>query len=134
MPSIENFAAPYPRARRHSRFDLKFPVSLNFESQGVVREMQAVSENVSIKGLLLKVRDRVPPRTSVNLTMEVSGPWFQHPVRLVAKGVVVRSEALRTADGFALAIKCQRPLVEMKIREEFAEAKISGMRNLPEAS
>jgi hypothetical protein len=132
MTSTDDFLSPYPTARRHSRFELKFPVSLNFESQGVVRELQAVSENVSIKGLLLKVRDRVPPRTSVSLTMEVRGPWFHRPVRLVAKGVVVRSEPLRTADGFALAIECQRPLVEMKIAED-AEARISGTRNLSEA-
>jgi hypothetical protein len=101
-----------------------------------VRKLHAVSENVSIKGVLLKAGARVPARTPVSLTMEVRGPWFQHPVRLVAKGVVVRIEALRNEDGYAIAIECQRPLVERplvvrKIDED--SAKTSAVRTLPEA-
>jgi hypothetical protein len=120
-----------PKQRRHSRFDLKFPVALSFPFQGKVRELHAVSENVSIRGLLLKTDARVPPGTAVNLTMELKGPWFQHPVRLVAKGVVVRIEALRNEDGHAIAIECQRPLVEKKTAK--GSPKTSAMRSLPEA-
>jgi hypothetical protein len=136
MQSSDRTFSSHPKQRRHSRFDLKFPVALSFPSQGEVRKLQAMSENVSVKGLLLKVGARVPPRTPVSLTMEVSGPWFQHPVRLVAKGVVVRIETLRNEDGYAIAIECQRPLVERALIErKIAEnsPKNSAMRSLPEA-
>jgi hypothetical protein len=64
--------------------------------------------------------------------MEVKGPWFQHPVRLVAKGVVVRIEALGDQDGYAIAIECQRPLVERKNAGNATKA--SAMKSFPEAS
>ena len=62
------------KERKHRRFDLQFPVCLSFPSGGVVRELDAISENVSIGGLLLKANDHVPPRTPVSLTMDVQGP------------------------------------------------------------
>jgi hypothetical protein len=136
MQSSDRPFSSHQKQRRHSRFDLKFPVALSFPSQGEVRKLDAVSENVSLKGLLLKAGARVPARTPVSLTMEVRGPRFQHPVRLVAKGVVVRIEALRNEDGYAIAIECQRPLVERPLVErKTAEdsAKASAVRGLPEA-
>ena len=114
----ENTRHPHAPAqqRRHRRFDLQFPVCLTFPSQGAVRKLQTVSENVSIGGLLLKGDLAVPPRTQVSLVMEVKGPGSQRPVRLVAKGEVVRLEALGAGGGFAIAVACQQPITEMKGR------------------
>lgn len=136
MPPTESSRSPspYAKARRHSRFDLQFPVSLRFAFQGEIREIRGVSENVSIKGLLLKAGDRVPPRTPVSVTMDVRGPWFQRDVRLVARGVVARTETLVNADGFAIAIECRRPMVEMKIAGDITKRKTIEPKRLPEAS
>ena len=71
----QDFDAPHQKERRHRRFDLQFPVSLSFPSEGAVRELEGISRNVSIGGLLLKVNDPVPVRTRVSLPMEVQGPW-----------------------------------------------------------
>jgi hypothetical protein len=112
----ENSPAPYQKERKHPRFDLQFPVCLSFPSGETVREIETVSENVSIGGLLLKATDQVEPRTPVSLTMDVRGPGSRRPVRLVAKGEVVRVEALGSGAGFAIAVECRQPIIQMKGR------------------
>jgi hypothetical protein len=114
-PAIPRLAIPPQRQRRHRRFNLQFPVSLRFSSDYGVRGLNAVSANISIGGVLLKAADAVPPHTHVSLEMEVRGPWSHRPVRLAAKGEVVRVENLATG-GFAIAIQCQQPIAEMKGR------------------
>lgn len=115
-PAIPRLAIPPQTQRRHRRFNLQFPVSLRFSSDYGVRELNAVSANISIGGVLLKAADAVPPHTYVSLEMEVRGPWSHRPVRLVAKGEVVRVENLGATGGFAIAIQCQQPIAEMKGR------------------
>jgi hypothetical protein len=108
------FGTTQRKERRHRRFDLQFPVSLNFSSGGAVRELAGISSNVSIGGLLLKVNDPVPVRTRVSLTMAVEDPWRRRPIQLLGKGAVVRVERLGSGAGFALAIECKRPITEVK--------------------
>src|ERR1700722_7738652 len=117
MHSGEQSALPQPfskRERRHRRFNLQFPVCLSFPSKGRVRELAAISQNVSVCGLLLKSDIEVPPLTPVKLTMDLEGPWSHRMVRLAAKGKVVRVEALGPDAGFAIAVECERAITEMK--------------------
>ena len=107
-------AGPYPRERRYRRFDLQFPVHVAFPSAGKVRELDAISRNVSIGGLLLKANDSLPPETQVSLTIEAKGPRLRRPVRLVGEGQVVRVERLEPGAGFAIAIECKRPIAEIE--------------------
>jgi len=108
------FGKPHGKERRHRRFDLEFPVSLNFSSDGAIRELAGLSRNVSIGGLLLKVSDPVPVRTQVSLTMAVHDPRLRRPVQLLGKGAVVRVERLESGAGFAIAIECKRPITEIE--------------------
>jgi hypothetical protein len=117
LPTIPRLAIPPQRQRRHRRFNLHFPVCLSFSVQGAIRELNAISTNVSIGGVLVNAAHAVPPHTPVSLVMEVKGPWSHRPVRLVAKGEVVRVEELGTEGGFAIAVQCQQPIIEMKKRE-----------------
>jgi hypothetical protein len=110
----QDSAGPYPRERRHRRFDLQFPVHVSFPSAGAFRELDAISRNVSIGGLLLRANDSLPPDTQVSLTIEVKGPRLRHPVRLVGEGHVVRVERLEPDAGFAIAIECERPIAEIE--------------------
>ena len=107
-------AGPYPRERRYRRFDLQFPVHVAFPSAGTVRELDTISRNVSIGGLLVKANDSLPPETQVSLTIEVKGPRLRRPVLLVGKGQVVRVERLEAGAGFAIAIECKRPIAEIE--------------------
>lgn len=105
---------PYQRERRYRRFDLQFPVHLSFPSSGEVRELSAISRNVSIGGLLLKATNSLPPQTEVSLTIEVKGPRLRRPVRVLGEGQVVRVERLESGAGFAIAIECKRPITEIE--------------------
>lgn len=105
---------PCQRERRHRRFDLQFPVLLSFPSSGQVRELRAISRNVSIGGLLLKAADSPPQKTEVSFAIEVMGPRLPHPIRLLGKGQVVRVEQLETGAGFAFAIECKHPIAEIE--------------------
>jgi hypothetical protein len=115
MP-VHNFqdsTAPYRRERRYRRFDLQYPVHLSFPSCGTVRELDAISRNVSIGGLLLRANDSLLLHTQVSLSIEVQGPRLRRPVRLVGEGEIVRVERLESA-GFAIAIECKRPIAEIE--------------------
>lgn len=109
-------AAPpsYKIARKYRRFDLQFPVCLSFPAGESVREIDAVSRNVSIGGLLLRADNRITPQTPVTLTMHVQGPWFRRPVRLQGEGKVVRVEDLGPGAGFAIAVECTHSITEME--------------------
>jgi hypothetical protein len=108
------FDEPHRKERRHRRFDLQFPVSLNFWSGGAICELAGLSRNVSIGGLLLKVNDPVPVRTQVSLTMAVHDPRLRRPIQLLSEGAVVRVERLESGAGFAIAIECKRPITEIE--------------------
>jgi len=116
MSQTEPFTSPYPRERKHRRFDLQFPVCLSFPTGAEVRELEAISQNVSIGGVLLQAGYQVPPQTRVSLRMDVISPWSNRAVRLVGKGKVVRVEALGPGAGYAIAVECQRPITEIESR------------------
>lgn len=114
MKRNKKLNSPYPIERKHRRFDLEFPVLLSFPSSGNVRELAAMSKNVSTGGFLLKTVDAIPPTTHVGVTMEVQGPWSRRTVRLQGEGEVVRVEKLADEPGFAIAIKCEKPISQME--------------------
>ena len=105
----------YPKERKYRRFDLQFPVSLNFLSGRVTCELGAVSKNVSLGGMLVEACDQVPLHTPVRLTMNLVGLSSRRPLRLRSQGEVVRVEPLGDA-GFAIAVECKRPIIEMEER------------------
>src|ERR1700746_150036 len=107
-------SGPYQRERKYRRFDLQFPVHLSFPSGGTIRELDTVSRNVSIGGLLLSANDSLPPQTQVSLTIEAKGLRLRRLVRLFGEGEVVRVEQLEPGGGFAIAIECKRPIAEIE--------------------
>jgi hypothetical protein len=106
--------ALYLHERKHRRFDLQFPVSIRFPAGQEVRELDAVTQNVSLGGLLLTSSDEVPPRTQVSLTMNVKSPLARRAVRLRGEGRVVRVEMLGAGAGFAIAVECTQSITEME--------------------
>jgi PilZ domain-containing protein len=102
------------RERRFRRFDLQFPVRLSFPSNGTDRELDTISQNLSIGGLLLTANESLPPQTRVRLTIEVQDPRLRQPFRLLGEGAVVRVEPLESGVGFAIAIECKHPVKGME--------------------
>jgi len=106
--------------RRHRRFDLQLPVHLSFSSQDAAVDLDAVSRNVSLEGLLLETSRAVPVGTAVNLTIAVETPQSRRPVQLLGEGEVVRVQRLDSDPGFAIAVHCRRPLSEVRKDLPFA--------------
>lgn len=92
--------------RKHRRFDLQFPVFLRFPTGEVACELEGISKNVSLGGMLVKTGDEIPIRTKVVLRMEVVSPRSRRPVRLAGEGEVVRVEALEGGAAYGIAVKC----------------------------
>jgi hypothetical protein len=111
---LQDSGGPYQRERKYRRFDLQFPVHLSFPSSGTVHQLDAISRNVSIGGLLLRANDSLPPHTQVSLTIDVQDPRLRRSFRLLAEGEVVRVERLEPGAEFAIAIECKHPVTEME--------------------
>jgi hypothetical protein len=114
MHSTPGFPTSKFQERRYRRFDLQFPVSLSFAAGESTRELDAVSENVSVGGLLLRASDQVPLQTQVSLVLKVITPSTKRLVQLKGEGKVVRIEPLGDTPGFALAVECKKPICEME--------------------
>ncbi len=113
MQSREAEPIRYAQQRKHRRFDLQFPVCVNFPSDGETHQLKALTKNVSVGGMLLKAASQLPLRTQVRLTIEVNTPWPGRHFRLHAEGEIVRVEELGKQEGFALAIECKRLIEEI---------------------
>jgi PilZ domain len=99
--------------RKHRRYSLKYPVHLKFGSASEMEELQAVSVNVSVGGMLLKTASIIPEHTSVSFLMTLDGGRILRPIQLVGGGHVVRVETSETAPGFHIAVQCNEPIAEI---------------------
>ena len=99
---------PYIKERRYRRFDLRYPVHVQVHAGASASELDAVSRNVSLGGMLLEAGTSIPQQCKVMLTMTLQGDHFVRPIQLTAEGRVVRVE--QTNPGFAIAVECSRPL------------------------
>ena len=103
----------YHKQRGHQRFDLQFPVRLSFSAKGAVRDVDAVTENVSSYSLLLKTSNLIPLHKRVSFTMTVRGSGAWRAILLVGTGDVVRRQRLNEG-AFAIAIACEHPITELE--------------------
>jgi hypothetical protein len=94
------------RARNYRRFDLEFPVLLRFQTGSTSLEVEGVSKNVSVGGLLVRSVSPIPPHTSVTFVLSVHGKHALRPVRLFGEGEIVRMEPEEHQTSFVLAVKC----------------------------
>ena len=106
-----------PQGRRYRRFQLAFPVRITVLSEPAGTDIETVSTNVSVGGLL--VRSTVPliPNTPVAFVLTVHGEQGLRPIHLVGEGEVVRVDP-QYMDGaeasFALAVRCNTPVMQLE--------------------
>jgi PilZ domain len=99
----------YPEERKHRRFALRCPVRVRFYfgNSVSVSELEAVSDNISLSGLLLQANSPIPQARKVSFTVMVRGHQTVGPSELTGEGEVVRVEPHRSGTGFAFAIECK---------------------------
>jgi hypothetical protein len=100
-----------PRERRYRRFRLRYPICLKLHSGGLVSEVDAVSKNVSIGGLLAVAPELIPQQSAVTFLIRLRG-WTNRLIELAGEGVVVRVEG--TGAGFEIAVKFNNPIVQIQ--------------------
>ncbi len=96
--------------RKHRRFPAIYPVQMKVHFGRAVSELQAVTKNVSVGGLLLETLSPVPQQCLVDFIMTLHGGSLTQPIRVVGEGEVVRVEPHGPGAGFAVAIKCKREI------------------------
>ena len=116
MEKLNAFVRPSPlQERKHRRFSLQYPVRLKVHAAHSLVELDAVSRNISIGGLLLETSSMIPQHTPVSFVMTVWSAQAVRPIQFAGEGEVVRVDAKATekqATGkmFAIAVECKRPI------------------------
>jgi hypothetical protein len=99
--------------RKHRRFSLQYPVRVTVHAVGMVVELEAVSSNISIGGLLLETSFPIPQHTPVSFIVTALSAQFLRPIHFVGEGKVVRVDPQVTDEGFAVAVECARPIAQI---------------------
>jgi PilZ domain len=102
------------RGRTYRRFRLEFPVRLKYRNGPSTTEIDTVSKDLSLGGLLVRSAHPVPEHTQVSFVLSVHGSQSLRPVYLVGDGEVVRVETTAVDVPFALAIRCNTPVTELE--------------------
>jgi hypothetical protein len=76
--------------------------------------LDGVSRNVSICGLLIESSQMIPRQTRVSFVMTVHGEYGARPMQFIGKGKVVRVDYKEEHSAFAIAVECQRPIVQLE--------------------
>jgi PilZ domain len=102
--------------RKHRRFSLQYPVLLEADSGDCMVQVEAMSRNISIRGVLLETFIMIPPHTPVSFILTVAHGGFGRPIRFVGVGKVVRVDPKAAEDGFAIAVECPQPITQWRLR------------------
>jgi hypothetical protein len=103
-----------PQERKYRRFNLRYPVHVKFHSGSLVSELDAVSRNVSLGGMLLETAAVIPQHSPVSFLMTVQAGRMVHPIKLAGEGEVVRVENVAAGAGFAVAVECKHPIAQIE--------------------
>lgn len=102
------------RGRRYRRFELEFPVQMKFQSTSGITELEGVSRNVSLGGLLVRSALSIPEHTAVTFVLSVHSKQAVRPVHLAGQGEIVRVENRDMGGGYAIALRCNVPLTHLE--------------------
>jgi hypothetical protein len=102
-----------PRERKYRRFKLEYPLRLLFRVGEQIAEIDAVSRDVSIGGLLLECPIWIPQGSEVNFVISLRARTFRS-VELMGEGRVVRIQKVRAGIAFMIAIECKNPITQME--------------------
>jgi hypothetical protein len=116
MEDLDHIARSSPaQKRKHRRFNLQYPVRLKAHSGARIVQVEAISRNISIHGLLFETSLMIPQHTPVSFTLTVEPNELGRPIQLVGVGKVVRVDPKSAEDGFAIAVECPQPIIQSRL-------------------
>ena len=99
--------------RKFRRFDLSYPVHVKFASGESTVEVDAVSRNVSLGGLLLDSKSPIPYGSQVEFTITLGGA-IPRLIILGGTGEVVRVDQWEQESRFGIAVACAQPIHQIE--------------------
>jgi len=102
------------QGRKHRRFELEFPVHMKFQCDSATTEIDVVSKNISLGGLLVRSTLSIPEHTSVTFILSVHGKQAIRPVHLRGEEEIVRVESGGAESAFAMAVRCKAPVTQLE--------------------
>jgi len=98
--------------RKYRRFHLGYPVRLKWNPGGAVVEVETISQNVSIGGLLVSSTALIPERTPVAFIISVMVDKAARTIHLTGEGNIVRVE--NGTSTFRLAVECKMGITQLE--------------------
>ena len=98
--------------RKYRRFKLGYPVRVKLQTGGPIAEVESISKNISIGGLLLESTSMIPEHTPVTFLIRIEEERSGRPIYLAGEGKTVRVESIGKA--FAIAVECKAVITQLE--------------------
>ena len=98
--------------RKYRRFKLGYPVRVKLQTGGPIAEVESISKNISIGGLLLESTSMIPEHTPVTFLIRIEEERSGRPIYLAGEGKTVRVESIGKA--FAIAVECKTVITQLE--------------------
>ena len=106
-----------PQERKFQRFNLSYPVRVKFRSGDSTAEIDVVSRNISIGGLLLESGRPISLGSPIEFMITLTGPPMSRSITLEGAGRVVRLEKEtknKKKRKFGIAVACAQPVAQIE--------------------
>lgn len=100
------------KARRFRRFNIEYPVMVQYQIGGTNAEVEAVTKNVSIGGILIIISSTIviPLHAPIKFRICIRQDKAARCIHLAGEGKVVRVERDENKGEVAIAVKCDVPI------------------------
>jgi len=102
------------KARRFRRFNIEYPVLVQYQTGGSTADVEAVTKNVSIGGILIRSAIVIPLNTPVRFRICIRKDKRARCIHLVGEGKVVRVESAENKAEVAIAVECDVPISHLE--------------------
>jgi hypothetical protein len=93
---------------------MEHPVCMKAHSAEAAIELDGVSKNISVCGILIETSSMIPPDTRVSFVVTVQSAPTARPLRFIGRGKVVRVDAREEESMFDVAVECRRPIAQLE--------------------
>jgi hypothetical protein len=102
------------KARRFRRFNIEYPVLVQYQIGGTTADVEAVTKNVSIGGLLISSAIVIPLHTPVRFRICIRKDKRARCIHLAGEGKIVRVEPTENKGEVAIAVECDVPITHLE--------------------
>ena len=102
------------KTRRFRRFNIEYPVMVQYQIGGTNAEVEAVTKNVSIGGILISSAIEIPLHTPVRFKICIRKDKRARCIHLVGEGKIIRVEHAENKGEVAIAVECDVPIAHLE--------------------